>query len=405
VLRATGTFPVSSTGYRSMLRFARQWPDRVWAVEGAGGVGRPVAQWLLADGERVPDVPAKLAARARVFDTGQGRKTDATDAHAVVMVALRDTGLRELSVDADRQVLRLLCDRRDELSRARAQGLNRMHRLMAELVPGGAPVKKSVAQYQALLTAVRPRDPVGRTRRRLAAEQLHELTRLDARLKTLKGELTAAVLASGSHLMDVHGIGPAGAARILADVGDVARFPDRAHFASWTGTAPLDASSGEQIRHRLSRAGNRRLNHVLYIAAFVQLTNDQERSELRPSNDGMPLQARTSVSWRASSASAAEPSIRVAVRLQLGAARTIRRSKAPASCRWGGIRCSCGGAFTSSRKSVHELSKDKTLDRCYGGAFGQGVAVRASGAEAGPTPTPPCCGLSPGGGRRSCRWR
>jgi transposase len=132
-------------------------------------------------------VPAKLAARAGVFDTGQGRKTDATDAPAVVMVGLRDTGLGELSVDADRQVLRLLCDRRDELSRARAQGLNRMHRLMAGLVPGGAPVTKSVAQYQALLTAVRPRDPVGRTRRRLAAEQLHELTRLDARLKTLKG--------------------------------------------------------------------------------------------------------------------------------------------------------------------------------------------------------------------------
>jgi transposase len=76
--------------------------------------------------------------------------------------------------------------------------------------------------------------------------------------------------------MDVHGIGPAGAARILADVGDVARFPDRAHFASWTGTAPLDASSGEQIRHRLSRAGNRRLNHVLYMAAFVQLRNDTD---------------------------------------------------------------------------------------------------------------------------------
>ena len=74
--------------------------------------------------------------------------------------------------------------------------------------------------------------------------------------------------------MDLHGIGPAGAARILADVGDVARFPDRNHFASWTGTAPLDASSGEQIRHRLSRAGNRRLNHVLYIAAVCQIRHD-----------------------------------------------------------------------------------------------------------------------------------
>ena len=90
----------------------------------------------------------------------------------------------------------------------------------------------------------------------------------------MKAELKAAVQATGSHLMDIHGIGPAGAARILADVGDIARFPDRNHFASWTGTAPIDASSGQHIRHRLSRAGNRRLNHVLYIAGIVQLRND-----------------------------------------------------------------------------------------------------------------------------------
>ena len=76
--------------------------------------------------------------------------------------------------------------------------------------------------------------------------------------------------------MDIYGVGPAGAARILADVGDVARFADRNRFASWTGTAPLDASSGEQIRHRLSRAGNRRMNHVLHIAAIVQIRHDTE---------------------------------------------------------------------------------------------------------------------------------
>jgi transposase len=275
VLRATGSFPTTTAGYRAMLRYCRQWPTRVWAVEGAGGVGRPLAGRLLADGERVLDVPAKLSARVRVLDAGQGRKTDATDAHAVVIAALRDRNqLRELSITEDLVVLRLLADRRDELSRSRAQGLNRLHRLMTELVPGGIPVKKSVAQYQTMLAAVRPRDVVGRTVRRLAADQLADLVRLDARLKALKAELKQAVLASGSQLMDLHGIGPAGAARILADVGDVRRFPDRNHFASWTGTAPIDASSGAQIRHRLSRAGNRRLNHVLYIAAFVQLRHD-----------------------------------------------------------------------------------------------------------------------------------
>jgi len=274
ILRATGRFGTDARSYRQLLAYARQWPGRVWAVEGANGIGRPLAQRLLASGERVLDVPAKLAARARVFDTGQGRKTDPADAHAIVMVALRDKRLRELAADPDLTVLRLLCDRRDELSRARAQALNRMHRLFLELIPGGAPVKKTTAQYRALLASVRPRDPAGKTRRRMAAEEIADLEHLDAKLKAMKAELKAAVAASGSHLMDIHGIGPAGAARILADVGDVARFPNRAHFASWTGTAPIDASSGQHTHHRLSRAGNRRLNHVLYMAGIVQLRHD-----------------------------------------------------------------------------------------------------------------------------------
>ena len=112
----------------------------------------------------------------------------------------------------------------------------------------------------------------------MAVEELADLVRVDAKLKALNRELKDAVLARGSHLMDLHGIGPAGAARILADVGDVARFPDRDHFASWTGTAPLDASSGEHIRHRLSRAGNRRMNHVLDVAAISQIRQDSEGS-------------------------------------------------------------------------------------------------------------------------------
>jgi transposase len=110
----------------------------------------------------------------------------------------------------------------------------------------------------------------------MAAEELADLVAVDAKLKKINAELKGTVLARGSTLLEVHGIGPAGAARILADVGDVARFADRNRFASWTGTAPLDASSGEQIRHRHSRAGNRRLNHVLHIAAIVQLRNDTE---------------------------------------------------------------------------------------------------------------------------------
>ncbi len=83
-------------------------------------------------------------------------------------------------------------------------------------------------------------------------------------------------MARGSTLLELTGIGPSGAARLLADVGDIHRFADRDKFASWNGTAPLDASSGNQNRHRLSRAGNRRINRALHIMAIVQLRNATE---------------------------------------------------------------------------------------------------------------------------------
>lgn len=102
-----------------MLKYVReQWSHHVWAVEGAQGVVRPLAQRLLPQGETVLDVPAKLAARVRVFDTGNARKTDATDEELVA--------------------LRLITDRRDELSHLRVQTVNRLHRLLTELIPGGA---------------------------------------------------------------------------------------------------------------------------------------------------------------------------------------------------------------------------------------------------------------------------
>ena len=115
-----------------------------------------------------------------------------------------------------------------------------------------------------------------KTRRRIAAEELAELVAVEAKIKKSTAELRAIVLARGSHLMDLHGVGPVVAARVLADVGDVTRFADRNRFASWTGTAPLDASSGEQNRHRLSRAGNRRMNHMIHIAAISQIRLDTD---------------------------------------------------------------------------------------------------------------------------------
>jgi transposase len=127
-----------------------------------------------------------------------------------------------------------------------------------------------------MLASVRPRDIAGKTRRRIAAEELAELVAVEAKIKKSTAERKAIVLARGSRLMDLHGVGPVVAARTLADVGDIARFADRNRFASWTGTAPIEASSGEIVRHRLSRAGNRRMNHMIHIIATTQLRHETE---------------------------------------------------------------------------------------------------------------------------------
>ncbi len=113
---ATGRFGTDKAGYAAMRKTVSRWPERVWAVEGSNGAGRPLAQRLLADGEHVVDVPAKLSARARLFDTGHNRKTDAHDAHAVAVVAVRTKGLRVLAYDVELEALRMLADRREELT-------------------------------------------------------------------------------------------------------------------------------------------------------------------------------------------------------------------------------------------------------------------------------------------------
>ncbi len=147
---------------------------------------------------------------------------------------------------------------------------------MVELLPGQAKRDITTGQAKAMLATVRPRDIAGKTRRRIAAEELAELVAVEAKIQKATAELKILVLARDSRLMDIHGVGPVVAARVLADVGDIARFADRNRFASWTGTAPLDASSGEQNRHRLSRAGNRRMNHMIHIAAVTQIRLDTE---------------------------------------------------------------------------------------------------------------------------------
>ncbi len=290
-----GRFGTDADGYRQLIDYVAAWPERVWAIEGCNGIGRHVAMRLLADEEVVVDVPPRLSARARVFSTGQGRKTDATDAHSVALVGTRMSGLRPVVADEQLAVLRMLVDRRRALGEEHTRKVSQLHALLLELIPGGAKKDLSAAQARALLARVRPRDLVGKTRRRLAAELVTDLEQIYARKKAADKELKALVAATGTGLLDLHGIGPSGAARLLVEVADITRFPDRNHFASWTGTAPIDASSGDRVRQRLSRGGNRQINRVLHTMAVVQLRNptdgrayfDRKKADGKSSNEAM----------------------------------------------------------------------------------------------------------------------
>jgi len=249
-----GRYGTDAAGYGAMLAGVRRWPDRIWAIEGCRGIGRHLASRLVADGEQVVDVPPELSAPTRVFTAGQGRKTDATDAHSVALAATRMRGLHLVTGDAQLEVLRVLAGRRRALGEDHTRMSCQLHRLLLELIPGGA--KRTVA---------------GQDRRRVAAELIADLERVRQCKKAADKELAAALKATGTTLMALDGIGPSGAARLLVEVADITRFPDRGHFASWNGTAPTGASSGDHVRHRLSRAGNRQISRVLHIMAVVQL--------------------------------------------------------------------------------------------------------------------------------------
>jgi transposase len=232
-----GRYGTGNAGYRVMLADARRWPDRTWAIEGCQGIGRHLARRLLADGEQVVDVPPKLPARMRVFATGQGRKTDATDAHPVALAATRMRGLRLVVDDQQLAVLRILADRRRSLGEDHTRMICQLHQLLLELIPGGAKKALPAAQAKALLVKVRPRDAAGKARRRVAAELIGDLERIYQRKKEASKELNGLLAATATTLTSLHGIGPSGAARLLAEVRDVTRFPDKAHFASWNGTS------------------------------------------------------------------------------------------------------------------------------------------------------------------------
>jgi transposase len=260
----------SLAGYRRLLKWAGGFGERRWAVENAHGLGRHLAQWLLARGEPVEDVASTATARVRELSRGR-RKNDVIDAAAAASVAALQGEANPVLAEDLTTLLGLLDERRSNVSAQRTRLVNQLHAVFRDLLPGGAPKDLTAAIASRLLAGIRPVGPVEAARKQLARDLVLEIRDADRRLKLLTAQIAETVAATGSHLTEVDGVGPVVSGRLLARTRRMSRFPTAAAFASYAGVAPVEVSSADRVRHRLSRSGDRQLNLALHIVAVNQI--------------------------------------------------------------------------------------------------------------------------------------
>jgi transposase len=252
-----------------LAEWARAWPERTWAAGGARGTGYLIARQLAAAGETVLDVQPKLGARVRLPAAGNVNKNDPNDAFSVAVAALRSP-CAEVRADDHAAVLKVWPERRHDLSRTRTQIACRLHAVLCELIPGGVSRRITAGQAARILESLTPAAAAAAARCELAAALAEDLGRTGARMRETRKKIEEVVRASGTGLF---GVGPVVAATIIGEVRDVSRFAGRDHFASYDGTAPVEVSSGNRKACRLSRRGNRRLNHAIHLAAVTQISH------------------------------------------------------------------------------------------------------------------------------------
>ena len=254
-----------------LLAWADGVKSRTWAVECAGGMGYPLSQQLVAAGETVLDVPATSASRVRVLGTGQSMKTDPNDARSVALAALHAPSLAVVRRGRPCRGVSAVGQAAHHVARWRTKQCCRLHALVAELLPGGISTEVVVTQARSLLAEIVPADPAAVERHRQAVELVDEIDRLDVVIGDSRRRISAAVAASATTLTEIFGVGPIVAAMLIGFSGDPTRFTTASRYAAYTGTAPIEFSSGGRTTHRLSWRGNRRLNHTLHCAAITQI--------------------------------------------------------------------------------------------------------------------------------------
>jgi transposase len=212
-------------GYRQLLRWGKAFPERQWAIENAHGLGQHLAQWLVARGETVVDVRTTATALVRELSRGGRRKNDVLDVSAAASVAAAHGDAWLVAPEDETTVFALLEERRANLAAQRVRLVNQLQALLRDLVPGGAHPALTAQAATALLRGLRPVSTAERCRKDLARELVREIRAVDARLVQIAGHMAEALCARGTRLLQVQGIGPVLAVRLIGRTGHASRFP------------------------------------------------------------------------------------------------------------------------------------------------------------------------------------
>jgi transposase len=267
------TAPAREPGFRQLLDWGRDLDEeRVWAIEDCRHVSGALERFLIASGERVVRVPPKLMGQSRRGERAAG-KSDPIDALAIARAALREGPETLPGAHLDEAALRvkLLLDHREDLVKARSEDQCRLrwhlHDLWPELeIPAGA-LDRSVWLDRVARKLARAEQG---TRVAISRELVVEIRRRTRRAKELEREIGALVKAQAPELLDLEGCGTLTAAKLIAETAGARRLASDAKFARLAGVAPIPASSGNRVRHRLDRGGNRQLNCALHRIAVTQ---------------------------------------------------------------------------------------------------------------------------------------
>jgi transposase len=264
------TIVAIEAGHLDALAWARQWPERRWALENCRHLSRRLEADLLRAGELVVQVSPKLMAGVRRSAREWG-KSDPIDALAVARAALRESELPVAQLEGANREVKLLLDHRDDLVAERTRVQNRLRWLLHELEPSFEIAERSLDRKVVLKQVAKVLAAHTGVAADIAVETLDRVSELTQRINELERQIAARVADLAPNLLQLDGCAALSAAKLIGETAGITRFKTAARFAMHNGSAPIPVWSGNTARHRLNRGGNRQLNVVLHRIALTQM--------------------------------------------------------------------------------------------------------------------------------------